>query len=332
MLLMTVVLLTGCDISWLQFRAPGSRDRRADAALLEGRGLLAQGLTAEALAAFRNALADNPRLTDAHLGVGDVHMQMGDDSGDATRTRRHWVEASKAYERAVQLEPNSFEAHFKLARVYQYLDRVQQSIRLYLMALALKPDDPDANENLAAAYLQAGRPADALPFAERATELRPGRQSAWGNLGQVYRLLDQHEDAVDAFREAMELGQPQPRWMLALAQSHLKLRNYARAENVLRTVTRIAPSPEAHERLGYALFNQQRFGDALDAFNAALEMAPRDVAALNGRGACYMTVYMQNGRADRTLRDRGIEAWRASLRIDPDQPKIINLITVYQRM
>ena len=95
---------------------------------------------------------------------------------------------------------------------------------------------------------------------------------------------------------------------------------------------RRSPSSTAYERLGYAMFKQRRFDGALVNFKKAVALDPEDSAALNGIGVCLMTLYIQDGRENTVQRDKAIDAWRRSIQIRPSQPRIIDLLSRYDRL
>lgn len=321
--LTAVILLPGCEalLSPRAAQERASRERARDY-MHDADRYLEEGLLDSALAAFGLALEENPTLTAAHMGMGEIYRDRGD-----------YDLASRAYERATTTDPTNFDAHYYLGLMRQLVGRVQEAIQAYLRALAINPDSMEANRDLAAAYLQAGQSSQALPYALRATRLNPEAQAAWCNLAATYSLLGRYEQAVDAYRQAAELGELAQPVMLGLADAHLQLDNYQRAINVLRSLLRRDDtSAIGHERLGYALFKLREFDEALAQYRQAVELKPQDPASLNGLGASLMTLYIQGGREDTDKRDRGIAAWRSSIRIEPNQPRIVDLLSRYSRL
>ncbi len=315
---LTVTLtLGGCNTVAEQ----SAREQRADNLLARGNDFADQGMLDSALAAFGMALEENPSLTEAHIGMGEIYEELGN----------HDI-AVVAFERAVRSDPNNADALYGLGFNRQVLGLVEEAIAAYLRSLMINPDNFETNRDLASAYLQLDRPAEALAYAERAAELNPDSQPAWANLGFVYSRLGEYEGAVNAFREAAELGELDEPVLLGLGDAHIRLGNFERAENVLRQLVREHPSSTAHERLGVALFKQHLFDQALEQYGLSIVLNPEEVAALNGTGACLMTKYIQEGRADRSLRDAAIANWRRSLQINPGQPQIADLLARFSRI
>jgi tetratricopeptide (TPR) repeat protein len=273
-----------------------------------------------ALECFRRALAANPRHVPAHLGVGDVHQLLGD-----------YAQAAEAYQRARDIAPNSFEANYKLAVMQQLLAKVQEAIHNYLSALTIHPDSFEANSNLAAAYMQIGRPHQALPYAERAAKLDPASQHAMLNLAGIYAAVGRDDEAILMYRGAADAGDLSPHGAVQFVNVLVRRGLDGRAINVLESVIRSHPDhAPAFERLGYVRFRQGEFDKSLEAYEAASRLSREDPAILNGLGVNLMAMYLRDSRSNTSFRDRAIEAWRASVRRNPHQPRIVDLINRYQ--
>ena len=273
-----------------------------------------------ALEALTEAIEENPRLTAAHMAMGEIYQERGD--YDLARAR---------YEVAVSLEPNNFRARYNYGLMQQLVGQTEPAIRTYLQALSIDPDDFAANRDIASAYLQIGRPELALPYAKRAADLDPESQAAWSNLAATHSLLGEYDEAIEAYRTANELGALADPVLLGLADAHIRLGNFPRAINTLNSLIVSSPSATAYERLGFAQFKMRRYEDALGNYDRALGLDTDEVAALNGVGATYMTLFIEGGSENQDQRGRAIDAWRRSVAIDTDQPRIVDLLVRYGR-
>ncbi len=296
--------------------APDSPEARVEL----GNRLMEQGRLDAALAEFGLALEDNPDLVEAHLGMGKIYHK-----------REQNEIALRIFSRATAVAPDNAEAHYNVGLMSQLLGRLNEAIAAYLRSLVLEPDDPAANRDLATAYVQVGRPDYAVSYARKATQLEPDNQAAWFNLAAVYNLLGDYQEALRCYRVATELGPLDDPVLLGLADTHIKLGNFQRAANTLESVIRTRPTATAYERLGYAQFKRRDFGESLRNYRKAVELNPEESSAHNGIGAVLVTYYIQGGRRDRAQLEEALNAWRQSLRIRPDQPRIVDLLTRYQR-
>jgi tetratricopeptide (TPR) repeat protein len=316
-LLVGVGVLSGCQVS------PRVSERNAEQRRLvsQAEQFKNEGLLEAALAAFEMVLDDNPRQTDAHIGIGDIYEIKGD-----------YEEAADKYKTAKTIDPTNYKATYKLGLMYHLLNRVQAAIAEYLDALAIRPNSFEANLNLATAYLQINEPQLGLPYAEAAVKLNADSQTAHTNLGSIYAALGQYNLAIDEYRAAAELGELKPQLALNLAESLLKTGRYQQALNTLKAVQRTNDTGAVRERLGYAYFKLGEYQSSLAAYESSLEIAPQDTGALNGMGVNLMTLYLQGRREDTSLRNRAIGAWQKSVSIDPNQQRIIDLIARYRKL
>lgn len=319
---MAASLLGASGCSYLN-RGPSEREQkqeRADQAVRVGASLAEEGRLQEALQQFALAIEQNPTLTTAHLGMGEIY-----------EVNEDYQAAEVAYRRAAEVEPANFTAQYKHGLMLQVLDRVSEAIRAYLRALAIRPGDFGANLNLATAYLELNEPRQSLTYARRAVELDPRSGPARMNLGAVYARLGRHNDAVREYQAAAELMDLTPKLLLNLADSLGKAGRHQEMVNTLSQLNRIDPSAQSWERTGYAYFQLRRYSRAIEAFRKAIEADPRHYPALNGVGVCLLNRYLSSDRQDTAALREAIETMRRSLRINRDQPRIVELISRYGR-
>lgn len=320
-LLLVALVVGGCASSRPEGDPRGPRPAAADTAYYdEAVELRAMGREEEALALLARAIERNPTLTVAHLQMGDIHRERGD-----------YTQAERSFARAAQIEPSNFDAQYGHGLVLHLLNRLTDAVRAYLRALAIRPDDFAANLNLATAYLQLDGPTQALPYAQRAVVLNPSSGPAHANLGAVYSAMDRHADAIRSYEAAAELMDLTPALLMNLAESLGQVRRYEEMVNTLATVMRIGPSAAAAERLGYALFKLRRYDQAMEAFTEAIRLDERHYPAFNGLGVTLLNEYIVGGKTDDQVRERAVRYLRASLRIDPRQPRIVELVSRFSR-
>ncbi len=287
--------------------------------LKRGLGAVAAGEYDDALQDFERAIEDNPRLTTAYLGAGEIYQRQGDYAG-----------AEDRYGRAVRLEPENFEAQYGHGLALQFLSRLSESVGAYLRALVIRPDDFSANLNLGTAYLQLGEPAQGLSFARRAVDLDSTSTAARINLGAIFSAMGRHDDAVMEYQQASELTELSAPLLLNLAESLGKTGRYGEMVNTLEQLVQAKPTAIGYERLGMGLFRMKRYPESLSAFRKAVEIDPNHFPALNGIGVCLANQYEFSGREDEMARKEAASAWRRSLQIERGQARILELLTRYQ--
>ena len=138
-----------------------------------------------AIQLFRQAIAKDPAYGQAWAGLADAIAQRVARWGAAIE----WADsAAAAGARAVELVPESSEAHKAFALSMAQLGRVEQSMAANERALELNPNNADAANNLALVYGTLGRQSDAIPLYELSERLRP-HVFARTNMGISYALM-----------------------------------------------------------------------------------------------------------------------------------------------
>ncbi len=271
-----------------------------------------------ALDMFERAIEFNPELTVAYLGAGDIYRKRGDFSA-----------AERHYSEAAQIEPRNFDAQYLHGLSLQLLNRLAEAVRAYLRALAVRPNDVNANLNIATAYLQMEEPRQALVYGVRAVRIDGNSGPARANLGAIYAALGRYEAAVAEFQQAAELMELTPELLLNLADALSRTGRHDEAINTLQQVIRTKPGAIAYERLGAAAFRQRDYEGAQEAFELALEFNRSHYPALNGLAVCRLNAYVWSEQTDQASKDEAVRLLRRSLQIEPNQPRIVELLRRY---
>lgn len=296
---------------------PNSRE---EASLAQAVQLHASGDLQAALRELENAIAFNPQFTPAYLESGDIYMELA-----------QYEQAERQYALAVRNEPRNFMAQFRHAQVLHKLGSLEESNRAYLRALSIRPASYDANLGISTVLLELGRAEQALPYGQRAVRSEPPSGRARMHLGNVYAALDQHEGAVVEYQQAAELmDAPTPGLLLNMSESLNQLQRYAEMVGALDQLVILEPTAIAYERLGSGLFRLKRYEDALAAFTKASELDTAHYPAFNGIAVCELNTYLWSSKTDGAARENAVGAMRQSLRINRDQPRIVELLRRYK--
>lgn len=271
-----------------------------------------------ALALLREILARSPTYTPAYIRIGEIYLATED-----------YARAEPVYARAARLEPRSYEAQYGHGFSLQMLDRFVEAVKAYHRALTIRPDSVEANFNLATTYLEVDEPKSALIFAEKAVELDPAHGPAHANLGRIYERIGRPGDAVVQYEAAIELMEPTPALLMNFINALSQEKRYVDARNTAEWLIRMAPSADAWERLGWASFRLARYDESIDAYRKAVELDSRSWAALNGIGCNALNTWLLSGRKDADAITEARQAFRRSLRLNPDQPKVVELALRY---
>jgi tetratricopeptide (TPR) repeat protein len=292
---------------------------REEQSLARAVDLYSSGDLEAALRELEKAIAINPRFTRAYIESGDIYMEMAE-----------YELAERQFAAAVRNEPRNYLAQYRHANVLHKLGSLEESKRAYLRALSIRPSAFDANLGLSVVHLESGSAEQAIPYAQRAVRADPPSGRARMHLGNVYAAMDQHEDAIVEYQQAADMMEaPGTGLLLNLADSLNQLERYAEMVAALEQLVLIEPDTVAYERLGSGYFRLRRYDDALKAFNSSVNLDPNHYPGLNGIAVCELNNYLWNGKTDAGARERAVDAMRRSLRIERQQPRIVELLRRY---
>jgi len=247
--LAALAVASGLGVRWVQ--APRSSTPHAerpaegrDAArehLVIGRHLAEQrsreGLE-KAIASFQSAAAIDPTLPEAYSGLASSYTLLG--IYDFWRPRDAFAPAETMAKRALELDPESAEAHLAMglvaaiahwdweaaereaerarslapesAEVWSWrggllsaLGRHDEAIASGEEAVRLDPVSPVTNVALAWRFFQAGRVDEAIAQSHRAIELAPDYYDAWDDLKWIQLTVGHEKEALRAWIRSEEL-------------------------------------------------------------------------------------------------------------------------------
>ncbi|MEE9131847.1 MAG: tetratricopeptide repeat protein [Phycisphaerales bacterium] len=287
--------------------------------LVEARAATEAGDYDTALGMLRDILAENPTLTPAYLGIGDIYL-----------LKKDYSNAEPAYARAARLAPRNFDAQYGHGVALQMLKRFAEAVKSFYRALTIEPADIKANLAMATTRLLMGEPGGAMIFAEKAVELDPANGPARANLGAAYEQTGRYTEAIVQYEAAIELMEPSAPLLLNYISVLAKDKRYLDAKNTAEFLVRIEPSADGYERLGWAHFRLSEFDKSIEAYRKAVKLEPGHWQSHNGVGCNALNTWLLSKKRDRQAAREAKESFRRSLRINPKQPKVVKVLTDYR--
>ncbi len=143
---------------------------------------------------------------------------------DPERARRHIA-------RALEIDPDSAEAHNAMALYYRFEGDVKREEDHYRKAIRSNGKFSQARNNFAVLLYRQGRYKDAIEQLEIAADDTnyDQRHMAWLNLGRSYAAVQQYDKAINAFQRSLRLDSTQPDGLLELADAYLAQGQYGDA-------------------------------------------------------------------------------------------------------
>ncbi|MSS73064.1 MAG: tetratricopeptide repeat protein [Candidatus Latescibacteria bacterium] len=139
------------------------------------------------------------------LSSGDAATSV--EAGLMYRSLGHPREALKAFEEALEANPDIYQAHAELGVLYYERRDYDRAVQAYKTALRLNPYDARTLNNLAWMYAEQSIHLDeALGLSLLALKLDPGQPAYIDTLAEIYYRMGDREQAVALIRRAISIA------------------------------------------------------------------------------------------------------------------------------
>lgn len=126
--------------------------------------------------------------------------------GNAFFFEGRYDEAILSYEKALQLNPDFYEAWFGEASVLLISQQYEEAVEAYNEAIMLRPDSYEAHFGQASAYRKLQQWEAAIIAYDRALQLRPEQPKPWFNKACCQAAQGDYEGAIASLSQAIQLG------------------------------------------------------------------------------------------------------------------------------
>jgi tetratricopeptide (TPR) repeat protein len=241
--------------------------------------------------------------------------------------KNDFAAAEVLLKKALEKDPNNFQAWFDMGFTLNRLSREEESIAAYRKSVAAKPDVFESNLNLGLMLVRANNP-DAEQFLRAATTLKPtahveeGQARAWLALAHLLESK-KPDEAFSAYRKAAELTPQDPEPHLSAGLLHERQKEFSDAETEYKQVLTIDPkSTEAAIGLTNIYMKSGRLGDAEPMLRRLAAERPEDAG-----------LHLQLGRVleAQGKKDDAIAEFQAAVKLTPNdsdaQRNLVDLLT-----
>ncbi|BGP13028.1 hypothetical protein JCM10213_008019 [Rhodosporidiobolus nylandii] len=216
--------------------------------------------------------------------------------GDRTLQLAHEALAAKDFPHALSLFNESLEQGISTAESRADALNMRATFKFIMSdaegALAdlneatdVAPRQPQSWVKKASVHMELGRPDEAMKDFEKALEIDPENADVFYHRGQVYFITGEYTRAIDEYKKSSELDPAFIFSHIQLAVAQYKSGSHDKALHQFRRLIEKHPDlPEVYNYYGELLLDQQRFDEAVSAFDRSLEYGknntPRNVLPL----------------------------------------------------
>lgn len=255
--------------------------------------------------------SEDARSAEEYIQTGNRFYEMG---------KPKFNEASIEYWKAIDLNPDMAEAHYKLADIYYEHVWDYQALGELDKVERIDPNYPGLHSLLGRIYNRMSEPDKALEAFQRALALQPEDSDVHYYVGTIYQQQGMEEEAIDSYEKAVEAydGESAMKAYLQLGRIY---KNKDREKAKDQFIKALSIDPESAEVLSElrSVYRQEaedyRFRDEYDKAAEKYE----EMIKLNPDDPRNVEAYMELGNIYRSneLYDKAFTMYEAARKLDP---------------
>ncbi len=193
----------------------------------------------------------------------------------AQYVERDSKKATAIREEIVRRYPDDKWNYFWLDYIYHHQKRLIDAVKAFEECLQLDPEFGNAANHLGGTYLELAEFEKAVELTKRCVALTPGEPNPWDSLGIVYASMGKVEEAIDAYKEALRIEPDFYSSNSGLGYLLAFEERYSEALGAIDRYLTLSLSPERQAQAllwkGFYLYWLGRFSQSLEALRQAQE-------------------------------------------------------------
>jgi tetratricopeptide (TPR) repeat protein len=231
----------------------------------------------EAIAAYKQAAALEPKNPEAHLSAGLL-----------LEKENRFADAEQEYKQAVEIDPASTDALTGLANIYMRGNRFADAGEVLRKLVALHPTDAAAHMQLGRVLAAAGKNDEAIAELQTAAKLAPGDLNLQRDLADLYSTEKKYNLAEAQYRSLLSANPNDAQSHYGLGVVLLKEKQFAGAQQELLIAVKLKPDfGAAYGDLAVAANENKNYELAIKAADARAKYLPEIPVSYFLRATAY---------------------------------------------
>jgi tetratricopeptide (TPR) repeat protein len=197
------------------------------------------------------------------------------------------LDARNRYKKAIKLNPQFYDAYSKLGIILGNLFEHKEAIKQFKQAIVVKPDFLEAyiNYGVALRYLKKYR--EAIDQFKQALKIDPHCPEAYCNWGSTLAELGEHRKAIYQHKKAIKINPDYSMPYLEWGSCLYKLGKFNEAIKRYKLAIKVDPQlADAHYGLGICLTKLQFYEEAIESYKQATKFDSQYAEAYGNWGTC----------------------------------------------
>jgi tetratricopeptide (TPR) repeat protein len=226
--------------------------------------LLEKGNPDEALAAYKQAAALEPKDVEPHLSAGFL-----------LEKENQFADSEHEYKQALAIDSASTDALTGLANIYMRGNRFEDAAEVLRKLVSLHPNDAAAHMQLGRVLAAAGKDDDAIVELQTAVKLAPDDLALKRDLADLYNTQKKYDQSEAQYRALLVANPNDPQSHYGLGLALLNEKKFGPAQQELLTAVMLKPDfGAAYGDLAVAANENKNYELAIKAADARAKYLP----------------------------------------------------------
>ncbi len=226
------------------------------------------------------ALRDNPNDLNSRRILGRIYTRLIGDTQRGTVNEEMLKRATEQYSKVVEKEPGDVESWLVLGRLHKVAQHSIEAEKAFQKALDLDPESEEALTGLATVYADLGESKKASELLRKVAEKSPSLRTLMALAG-AYEQMRDYSLAAATLQQANKLSPGNEELLRALAQNLMLADKLEDALNIYKQLISEEPKDvQSQLRISQIYRQQRKFAEARAASDEAKKLDPASLEVL----------------------------------------------------
>ncbi|MBI5043815.1 MAG: tetratricopeptide repeat protein [Nitrospirae bacterium] len=252
--------------------------------------------------------------------------------GNALGALKKYEEAIEKYQKAIEIDPNYTGAYNNWGLALYNLKRYEEAIEKYQRTIEINSNQPDTYYNWGSALYKLKRYEEAIEKYQKAIEINPKYTDAYNNWGNVLYDLKRYEEAIEKYQKAIEIDPNYTYAYYNLGNALYDLKRYEEAiEKCEKAIQIDVDYVNAYHNIAYYFWKQGKYKVAKEKWKKVREVYERTKQkAKDDKNADHFLYFGNMLHFDFEELNEAEDIYKEGLALEPNHIGIlINLVDLY---
>jgi protein O-GlcNAc transferase len=309
--LIAVVLFTGCQDTYTTsakvYMQQNNPDKAIEQCLLAveqipnnfeayfvlGQAYGVKGMYREMSEAFNKSLSINPMHAPEIQFNRKKYYSEAINTGVVKYREKNYEQATKSFEDATVIQPDTIMAYKNLLSMYLFLERDSDAVTTYRKTAKIDQNNLELRTIMGIDYYYKKKQyeqaiATLIPVTQKAPHASKVYKDAVKHIGICYSLLNQYDKAIQFYEDALKETPTDNDLIFNLGFAYKFRNDFAKSNEYFMKVLAANPDDvDANVQVGDNLFRDKKFTEALPYFEKVTQLQPENPDGWEGLGRTY---------------------------------------------